>query len=505
MWRAVHSSDWLRLNAALIVGLVIWSWAASSAFGQRAEPQPLVLPVPATFKLTAEGGGERLSGKVVRWTRASIMLRADGAAEDREIAWTAVDTRAAYDLRRKLMNQKDVVEWLDLAALMLYTGSETLAHQAFTKAESMESSAQTVAARLRSAKAKGQDPREELDRVLAEAAARDAKRAEPSNAPPPTSPRDGEEPNRPSPGGTERAPADGKAAPDDRRAARGAKPWPMPTPEERAEFIAESKAGFADVMKRLGHRLRLIESERWLLYHPVSDAEAGRWLARLDDAYEVMASVLGFDPGINIFHGKCAVFVQSDRNQFIEFELDMFENTNAARAGGICHMLTPDPIMCFFVGTDPQSFIEVLTHEATHAIMYRHRTPARIPTWANEGLADFIAGQITPNTNEPQTHWQHTLSFLRQKKDPLAITRQEYRDGSWPTSDSYPLSHMMVRYLVKTNTAGLSAWINDIKSGAEWSEAFQARFGKPLPDVIRDFTNDLLRERSYTKVVLRKK
>lgn len=470
---------------------------ASVAGGGYVSPPPVLNPIAVSLKLVDTN--EVVSGKLTRWDREELSLRAAGDAE-RSIRWRNLLPQQAYEVRRRVFDAKSAEEWLDLGALMLALKARGLSDQAFAQAVKLDAAAAALAEHAKSAAKRGEDPqaalyeeydRREADRQAEEEAKRAKEKADDAGKADPGSPK-------PGPGGE-------TAPPDDSQAEKGAKPWPAVSAEEQAAAMSGLRQRIDAAFQKHGVRLRTKESEHFILYSVMGDADTKRVLGLLETTYSTMDSLLSFNAEGSLFLGKCVVFVFAERDAFVEFELDFFRNPRGKMAGGYCHYVGAFPMLNFYRGPDEQFFLRTLVHEATHAVMYRFRTPARLPAWANEGLADFIAGQIGTTSNHTSEAWQHAKSFAMQNKDPMTVVRQSYEQGTWPNDDSYPLSHMMTRYLVKRDQSAYKAWIEDVKAGGDWEDAMASRFGSPPSSVMAEFSKDMRAERAFTRVTLKGK
>jgi hypothetical protein len=470
---------------------------ASAAGGGYVSPPRVVNPIAVSLKLVDTN--EVVSGKLTRWDREELSLRAAGDAE-RSIRWRNLLPQQAYEVRRRVFDSKSAEEWLDLGALMLAMNARALSEQAFAQAVKLDAAAGALAEHAKSAAKRGEDPqaalyeqydRREADRQAEEEAKRAKENMDDAGKPDPR-------PGSPTPG-----PGGGTAPPDDSQAEKGAKPWPAVSAEEQAAAMSGLRQRIDAAFLKHGVRLRTKESEHFILYSVMGDADTKRVLGLLETTYGTMDSLLGFNIDGSLFLGKCVVFVFAERDAFVEFELDFFRNPRGKMAGGYCHYIGAFPMLNFYRGPDEQFFLRTLVHEATHAVMYRFRTPAELPAWANEGLADFIAGQIGTTSNHTSEAWQHAKSFAMQNKDPMTVVRQSYEQGTWPNDDSYPMSHMMTRYLVKRDQAAYKAWIEDVKAGTDWEDAMASRFGAPPASVMAEFSKDMRAERAFTRVTLK--
>lgn len=446
------------------------------AFPASSQVHELARPLRISF-ITAEG--ERTSGELAAWDRETLwLIHAD---ERRAHAWRSLEARSAYELRRRLIGVRDAQAWLELGALMLAMGNRSLAEQAFAVASRLDASTKQSADRAREAASQGRDPVSAI---------------EPDPEDDPSEPATNRPARQTTPSGGD---DDAPTGPDMSGSVRGRFNWPVATPAELAQQTAEVKEHCERYLERSGFKIPLIETENFLMYSDLQPFDVRRWSRELDKLYDTMQEVLEIERGSKIFHGKCAIFIFKERVDFIAFEHRAFEY-DASRAGGLCHMRGPMTFVVFYKSAEDARFQSVLVHETTHAFMYRYRSPYPLPTWANEGLADYIAGHLTPRSLEPQEHWQHARNFIMRGGDPLAIMAQTYTAGTWPNEDSYPISHMIVRFMLKHKPRAFKQWIDDIKAGVPWELSMAERFGVTKERLAQGFDAEMRSEPRYTRL-----
>lgn len=447
-----------------------------------AAPDPertVTLDRPAVVALRTGSGAPVRVGSILAWSHHTLIFveRAEPADEATTIAWRELDTAQAFEIRRTLFGRDDADQWLLLAILMLDMHDEPRAERAFRVALRLDPDAATIERAARRLHAEG---RSAVDALLAADEATETPGAAPAEAPAPDA-------------------GAHHTGPDTSGAVRGVKPWPALTPEQHDEHAAELRARTRDMLEKAGFPVRPLETEHFLLLGDLAPSEAKRWAGTLDDIYRALLRVLDMPPDTRLFAGRCVIFIFNTRESFLKFEASAFA-FDASRAGGVCHQRGGDVFVSFYRGRDPTRFQSVLIHETVHAFMYRYRSPGRLPTWADEGLADYVAGWLTPASQEPREHWEHCRAFVRDAKDPREIMAQSYADGSWYTRDSYPVSHMLVRFMLKYRPRQFKQWIDDIKSGVEWRVSMGERFGITPDELAEGFAAETRSEKYYTRL-----
>lgn len=460
----------LLMRLSLLVAVVLLL-----AFPAGAQPQRSGLSRPMRINPGQLGIEDASLRALVAWDAKSIHVRtesADGAVE--AIAWNSLEPRGAFELGRRLIDRKRSDHWTWLGAVMLESGESELAARAFDPALRLDADLVEQIREARRLARRGLDPHE----AFAEEAPDDAS--------------DDPRTDEPLPAGE---PDDGS-----RRGVEGPYVWPPLSDEELETHTERLKERCEELQEVADVSLRLHETGLFLFYSDLSPGEMQRWSRELDKMYDTLLVTLEIEKGAKLFQGKGVIFVFRERNDFINFERRAFGNPNGARAGGVNHQISGDTFTVFYKHSNEQLFNSVLIHETVHAFMYRYRSSARLPTWANEGLADFIAGHLVRFSNEPSQHWQDARNFVARGGDVGRVLELNYRDGSWPTDTSYQVSHMLVRFMLKHKPRAFKLWIDAIKEGAEWRLALEEQFNVTPDRLAQGFVQDIMSERGYARL-----
>jgi len=464
-----------QLASVLLVCLsAVGAWAA------RSEVDP-----PVRTKIDLPLKNQSIDGMVTAWDERSVWIAPRGAPDGSqavEIPWNEVDADQTFKLWLRVMDKKWCGAWEHLGIAMLDVADIERADRAFAQAVRLDPSSKSVIAKIKEVHGAGGD-------AHALVPAPEAKAPEKPEPAPGDGPKEG--------GG------EGSGATD--------KPEPksdVPPDQETFQWVPENELGRANTVKKLKTRaqemiqasglknFQTVETDYFLFYSNLAPSEIRRWSDVLDKMYATLMTTLEIPKETYMFHGKCVVFICNARHEFLAFEQAAF-NFDATRAGGVCHTKGAETWVSFYRGEDDARFQSVLVHETTHAFMHRYKSPARLPTWANEGLADYVAGVLTPMSQEPREHWTHVKQFAQAGKDPMVIMKQSYRDGTWYTEDSYPVSHMLVRYLLKYKPRAFKEWIDDIKIGVAPDSSMRTRFGVTSEEVAKGFIAETMSERFY--------
>lgn len=442
--------------------------AQPSALAAQPEEKVLSRPVLLTLQLASERHPMRCS--LLAWSEQGLRVRAQGEDDDRVILWWDLKPQSAYTVRRRFLNRNDARGWLELGVLMLEMRDARLADRAFGVALRIDPTLKDKAAKARSLAEAGEDPANALrvDAKEEQTEARDKNNA---------GKRVGKSPARP----TDRA------------------QWTLDTDAQRKSALTEVRQHNRELFVAAKMQpMHPVETKRFFVYSGMAPSETRDVVRPLDAMYDTLLRALEIPEGTELYHGKCTVFIFNTRERFLRFEELAFK-FDAAQAAGVFHPDGPWTTIVYYKSGSQEAFMSTLAHEATHSFLYRYRTARALPTWASEGLADYVAGYVNAQSSEPNANWTRAKQFVIQGGDVVDIMQQNYRDGSWPQEFSYPVSHMLVRFLLKHKPKEFKQWIDDIKAGKLWRSALEERFGVSVETLAKGFADAIRREPAYNR------
>ena len=121
--------------------------------------------------------------------------------------------------------------------------------------------------------------------------------------------------------------------------------------------------------------------------------------------------------------------------------------------------------------------------------MHRYRTPRRLPTWANEGFAEYLAAVVFTGSPVDQNHRRQAVDYVRRGGDVQSILELTYADGSWPGPEAigYGVGYLMVGLMIQDRPNRFGDWVKAIKAGKAWTTALEEDFGVPRDRLVETF------------------
>jgi hypothetical protein len=406
----------------------------AGAAGELAEP------LPVRFELA---DGVRVTGTMTAWDARGF----DGSFGPRR--WTELAVEDTWRLYRRVMDESSAVEWVGLgAALLRMPKGNEWAERAFRQAMRLDEAMGPAIEEVRAEAAESARLDEELRRAIeAEKLRTTSPEAEPW----------------------------------------GADAWPELSSADSMSAAATMRGDADRYLAAAGMALNPLETEYFIFYSDLPRANMARWAGQLDAMYRRLAAILSLPAGQNLFWGKAVIFVFSERDRFRLMEAAAFNQLVPQSVDGMCHPIGPKVFINFHRYTsDDRGFAAILVHETVHGFMHRYRTPRRLPTWANEGFADYLAAVSFEDSPIDSMRRRKGLDYLRSGQSLDRILGMQYGDGTWPGPDrlGYSVSYLVVRLMVEDRPRKFGDWVNAIKAGKEWIRALEEDYGVTVETLV---------------------
>ena len=475
-----------------VVALAL-SLVAAAAPPLRAERVELERPVQVS---TVRADRKPLDGRLVAYDEDGFELLR-GKDKTVKVRWSELAAPGVYNVMSAIAGPKaGAEEWLEVGRRMLRVeGGAPFADRAFARALKLDPKLQT---RIDEARQGAIAPPHDHG---------DAPAAEETD---PAKPGAGG--NAPVAGGPQVV---GKAQ---------AGPWPPLTDEQRAARVAELKKFAEEAGRKLNKELSLHETKYFLFYSDLPAAEARDWSGLLDRMYARLAELFAIarenrPPGgatagagsatrggpvggpaargptpaargggdfVNVWSGKALVFVFQSADDYRRFQ-QVVHNTDPGGSAGMCHCFGDGRVhIAFYRQQDPLTFAHVLVHESVHGFIHRFRTPAHVPSWANEGLAEVIASELVRRNGRGKERELMSRAALQQRRDLGGMLDARHIDG-W----AYPVAETLCAYMIQQNKRNYVDFINGIKDGLTWEQSLEQRYKAPRDRLTRAYRASL--------------
>lgn len=252
--------------------------------------------------------------------------------------------------------------------------------------------------------------------------------------------------------------------------------------EDMEKYVLEEKEFLKKVGEHFPNRgMQFYETEYFLFFTDFPPNQVAPYLANLDKMNEVLGQSFGFAPGQNIWRGKAVVVAFVDQVAFQEFERELMNNPETGEAQGLCHSFGSGRVVVgCYRGGDPSYFAALLVHETSHGYCHRYLSTVHIPSWINEGLAEWVASKAVPREREMNRRRQEATTRLRQTGTLEGVLSNRV-SGHW----QYGAAHSMVDLLIRENPQQFRLFFNGIKHGLPWEDSLVRAYGATPADLVR--------------------
>lgn len=389
-------------------------------------------PVGVRFRLP---DGATVAGKVTAWDEEGV----EGAFGRHR--WSDMEAAQAWIVLRPLAERGGVSAWILAGEILLgLKDGAPLAERAFKEAlrRDPSSQAQIDEARDRSAAASG--------RRAAAAAAQSAqfRTDSPESRPWPST------------------------------------PWPTLTPDERLAAEQTMKEDALAVIPDADGVIQ-VRSDDLLVRGMIDAMDAAQLATTLEKNVGLLAQALGIDPKSLPFWGPAVVLVAKDREHYRLIQELAFGQAPAPDEIAMCHCVGPKVFVILQGDINPAVLIPAAARELAHGLLHRHISPVRLPAWANEGLAEWAAGQLRPEPADLVRRREIVQAAMRSGVPIAPVFDQGYGSPPWENGNmpAAAIGRLAIELMLAERVQGFREWVRQVKHGTPWPEALGTAFGTP--------------------------
>lgn len=267
-----------------------------------------------------------------------------------------------------------------------------------------------------------------------------------------------------------------------RMRANGIEPWPTLSAAEHAAEVEALKA-FVQQVRGAFPGLELIETHEFLVATDILPEQVAPFVASLDSMHDFLCTLYGIPQGEPVWKGKCLVFAFTREDDFLAFE-GRFMQTQPQGVHGLCHQRSDGRVvMACFRGNDPAAFAHMLVHETSHGFNHRWLSPARIPSWLNEGLAEWVGSQVVPGSGQIRAKEAAAFEAMRAGGRVGENFFDDERESRIAPLQ-YGVASSLVRFLVSRDRKRFAQFVQMVKEGDSAEEALAATYRATLDELL---------------------
>jgi hypothetical protein len=265
---------------------------------------------------------------------------------------------------------------------------------------------------------------------------------------------------------------------------RGVEPWPELSNEQHRSAVEEHMK----MIKRVGQAIPdvdLYETHEFLFCSNIPADQVTQYTTSLDALHDMMCEMFGIKRGEPVWKGKCLVLAFRNKAECALVDQHFLQTPPIPTAYGVCHSYGDGRvIISCYRGDRPEEFAKMLVHETSHGFIHRYRTPARLPSWVNEGMAESIGRVLVPQSKSVAQREQRALQLMQQSHSVGGdfLTRKGNIDAA-----QYGIASSLTDFLLRSNAGGYTRFIQGMKEGQTWEESLQATFNCTADQLVTSY------------------
>ena len=244
-----------------------------------------------------------------------------------------------------------------------------------------------------------------------------------------------------------------------------------PTTPEQIEACRKKVVGWTAATKKFVKKLHQVETEHFLIFSPWNKSGDRKLAQVCEKMYKTMCKQFDIPVKENIWVGKCPIFVFDRKEDFEKFCTDVAKRGNPKAGGWCAYDSTGFVFIAMNRSRNRTRFYEVLVHEATHGFVWRYLAHRNIPSWVNEGLAEYMAATLVPKCGAARNYKPATKEAVRKKKD-ISHIFKEIRLELY----DYGIAQSLVRFLIAKDRKAFVRFITLMKQGKSEADALKETF-----------------------------
>lgn len=246
------------------------------------------------------------------------------------------------------------------------------------------------------------------------------------------------------------------------------------------------------VRTKIAPTMHLVETEHFLIFSTWNRSNDQALRNVCEDMYQKLAAQFRVVPSESVWVGKCPIYIFWKAVDYLQFSTDIdksLERREDLQHAAGYHSSRGNFSYIVLNGAEKlgkdreraiQQFYGLLVHEGTHAFMNRYISARRLPTWVEEGFADYMAATLVPQSGANRKHVVETRRALDRGGDLFEIL-----DRKTLSSAEYGVAQSLVRHLISVNPVAFHRFVVLLKQGKSENEALTEAYRANRQDLIR--------------------
>lgn len=265
--------------------------------------------------------------------------------------------------------------------------------------------------------------------------------------------------------------------------------YPIATPEEIAAAMQKTQE-VADLMQALEPGMRKIETDHFLIYTALPKSVDALLVKASDHLYDRFADLFNLADGENLWIAKLPIYATSGEAPFIALSQQAFGIPPGQSGQAAGYHIAVGPFRCVVLGEvampwfrTPEEtkrwLVELLIHETSHAFLSRFISPARLPSWLDEGVAELNAKELMDKPRQTVSERRRLRAHDEIRRNGPTWFRPlfDMRAIIGGRGETYGAAHSVVEFLYRSDRKRFVSMVEAIKQGQSGAEALQTHFG----------------------------
>ena len=267
------------------------------------------------------------------------------------------------------------------------------------------------------------------------------------------------------------------------------------TPEVQAGVV-ELVNGWHELVKsRINENATLLETNHFYILTTWHRRNHSGLKRRCEALYSRLAREFGVPRDENIWQPKLPLLCFWTEHEFQSFLVHGLLMPPRQGVLGLCHS---EIGFVFVVINGPQQreltqdearteFFATLTHETVHAFNARFLSDFRLPTWFNEGIAEYLSAELVDGCAATR-YWRRATMYVRDGRVNIMHNFDDFGRAGYL---DYAAMQSLVRYMMHGKKDKFIAFYRLLKAGMSQQDALQETYGWTQQLLINNWLNSV--------------
>ncbi|MCX5683882.1 MAG: peptidase MA family metallohydrolase [Planctomycetota bacterium] len=245
--------------------------------------------------------------------------------------------------------------------------------------------------------------------------------------------------------------------------------------------LAVQKKHVETLNKKFAAKFAVAETPHYLIFSDSPAAVTQQFALCCEALYNNLQRQLALPAAERVWDGKCVLMLFKNKPEMQTYAKDFDEMEPGAMEGycggewygkkGEGTLLVH--IVLFTGASDFKLLQRVFVHEATHGFFFGYRSRVVLPTWLNEGLAEYMT--VVNDAGLHKEKWDESVKRARSGASIQQVFEVSGDDRL--KAEDYAIAYSLTEVLVTGSKTKFKELVDALKDGKEPNNALTANFG----------------------------